>query len=891
MPVHRRAAKSVNLKILAKVLQRILERRSWNLYPCPSVTQMPPSQLKRLKVSLREQGITGQQKSKKSKKRSNAPSAEQRIRRGAALASIRESFNPFEVKQPTRPNKFGVTSNKTIAGNNGAVVYGRPGVTKSVGEEQRRKTLLPELHRRNKAGGILDRRIGENDPSMTPDERMLERFTREKQRKKGNVFDLEEDTIEDELTHMGRSLEMNPNGVEAENFDEHTSDASDNEDQQSDEDDSRGRKRSFEDLKEQVDEGPEWKKTKAEVMKEVIAKSKLHKYERQQAKEDDDDIREELDKGLPDLMSVLLRQNVSTSAINRATEPHNTSKINPERAEIINGADRATVEKQYDSRLRQMALDKRSQPTERTKTEEEKIAEEAKRLQELEQKRLRRMRGESVSEEDEDDGQDTRSAHSAAIEIEEEADDAAVFGFTSTSDPKGTIGVEDEDDFIIDEDLVGSGSDVDSATSLAGDESESEQSDSKEVIGDEGDEDDDELISGLLSKEEQDMLRDRTRKRGDASAELKELAFTYPCPQSREELFEVFRDVSVSNIPVVIQRIRALYHPQIQAGNKEKLGDFSAALVAYLTHTGAKGSQIPLFITEIVIRHIHSLSRTFPEIIGNAFREHLRALHATNNISPGYLVVLTAIGSIYPTSDHFHQVVTPAITIMARWLGLTNPSSKEQFITGACLSALCVKYQQLSKRYIPELVRFSLLALRSTACSADVKSSHLTNLNTAMELWADKLAFIEIFTPAALDALSHLDHPNASQLLKRLRILLAQSRLSRRPLELHHHRPLPIKTSIPKFEESFNPDRHYDPDRERAEAGKLRAEYKREKKGALRELRKDANFLARQQLREKKEKDRAYEEKFRKLVAEIQGEEGHEKNEYERAKRARKRGR
>ena len=85
------------------------------------------------------------------------------------------------------------------------------------------------------------------------------------------------------------------------------------------------------------------------------------------------------------------------------------------------------------------------------------------------------------------------------------------------------------------------------------------------------------------------------------------------------------------------------------------------------------------------------------------------------------------------------------------------------------------------------------------------------------------------------------------------------------PLELHHHRPLAIKTSIPKFEESFNPDKHYDPDRERAEASKLRAEHKKERKGAVRELRKDANFIARESLREKKEKDAAYEKKYKRL--------------------------
>lgn len=130
-----------------------------------------------------------------------------------------------------------------------------------------------------------------------------------------------------------------------------------------------------------------------------------------------------------------------------------------------------------------------------------------------------------------------------------------------------------------------------------------------------------------------------------------------------------------------------------------------------------------------------------------------------------------------------------------------------------------------------------------------------------------------------------------SKTTQKLERLLKHARLARRPLELHHHRPLAIKTSIPKFEESYNPDKHYDPDRERAEASKLKAEHKRERKGAMRELRKDSNFIARENLREKKERDAAYEKKYKRLVAEIQGEEGREAKDYEREKQWRKKGR
>ena len=41
-------------------------------------------------------------------------------------------------------------------------------------------SLLPELRMKDKAGTFLDRRFGENNPNMTVEEKMLERFMLEK---------------------------------------------------------------------------------------------------------------------------------------------------------------------------------------------------------------------------------------------------------------------------------------------------------------------------------------------------------------------------------------------------------------------------------------------------------------------------------------------------------------------------------------------------------------------------------------------------------------------------------------------------------------------------------------------------------------------------------------
>ena len=72
----------------------------------------------------------------------------------------------------------------------------------------------------------MDRRFGENDPTMPPEARMLERFTRERQRaSKGASFNLEE---EEELTHYGQSLsaldDFDVTGLNLDEDDEDTGD-------------------------------------------------------------------------------------------------------------------------------------------------------------------------------------------------------------------------------------------------------------------------------------------------------------------------------------------------------------------------------------------------------------------------------------------------------------------------------------------------------------------------------------------------------------------------------------------------------------------------------------------------------------------------------------------
>ena len=805
---------------------------------------------------------------------------------------------------------------------------------------------------RKKVGGILDRRFGENDPTMTPEEKALERFVKEKQRgsKKATIFDLEDAEEDQQLTHLGQSLSFDKL-ERMDDFNDADLSPSDDDDQVNGYTDERPRKRrrlsdtdlSDEDSVEEDDVRLKRSKTKKEVMEEVIAKSKLHKYERQQAKEDDDDLRAELDKGLPDLFALM--QGNARPHQPPAVPPTQNPGMNPDRLALLNGKDRTQADKEYDERLRQMAMDQRAKPTVRTLTTEEKLQQEAQRLRELEEKRLRRMRGDT--EDDESEHKESITGVSGEDGLDQGEEDAFGLGPGLVGqDQKRHLDVEDEDEFIIEEDLIASGSDVD-----VSDDNESHAS--KDQSSDDSDER--EFVQGLLSKDDvgREGFGSSKGQNGisKANGSAGNLAYTYKCPESLEDFLSITKSVEIQDMPTAVQRIRALYHPKLAAENKVKLGKFATILVDYVSHLACEPDHPPFIVLEALIRHIHSLAKTFPEEIGSTFRTHLRSFDKERPTAPnpGDLIILTAIATIFPTSDHFHQVVTPAMLCMTRYLGQKVPKSLTDLATGTYISTLCLQYQTLSKRYVPEVVNYVLNALR-TLCP--VKPKHLPELfphhsspdslrihctsdtiekrrplsfwdvlgaphyteadnqsfkvalveteialvQNMAELWAEKSAFCEVFSiiysvllfMQNTGKLNDKTMEDCRTVANEVHERLQQSLSARRPLRLHNHRPLAIKTFIPKFEESYNPDRHYDPDRDRAELSKLKAEHKRERKGALRELRKDANFIARESLKEKKERDSAYEKKYKRLVAEIQGEEGRESKSYEREKRMRK---
>ncbi|KAI0322492.1 Nop14-like protein [Amylostereum chailletii] len=864
------------------------------------------SQLTQLKSALSTAGITKPQQSSKKRKRAQTEEKD-RTKRTEKLNEIHQKLNPFDVKVTKLKHDVGGRKLKGVTG--------RPAQSRQAGIDQRKKTLLKEFEDKGRVGGLVDRRFGENDPTMTPEERMLERFTREKQRaSKGAAFNLEE---EDELTHYGQSISK------FDDFDNSGLVLDDEDDPKGQIDGSTVQRAHFGgfDDDEEDEDHLERTKTKAEVMAEVIAKSKEHKLQRQMEREQNDNIRHELDQELDSIRSLLMQPDPLTSGL--------------ERSNGISTLPAAEKDQEYDQFIRELVFDKRARPKDRTKTEEEVVLEEKHRLEKAERARLRRMNGEDDMDSSDEERPRKRKKLQGGDDLEDDflPEDGAWSGLGH--------GLQEDD-------------------STEGEDTGVSDDENGITVGSEG--------NNLRESFDSDDEREKPVKKPSKPSGLKELPFTFPCPSSHQEFLEIIHSVHDQDVPTVIQRIRTLHHPSLGVENKYKLQALSGVLVDHILHITAPPN--PRFsLLSSLIPHIYALTKMYPIQSADHFVEKLVLMNknlkrglgqGANNPGartwPGLpeLALLRTIGVVWPTSDMNHPVVSPTRLLMGSYLGLCRVRSLSDIACGLFLCTLLLQYEELSKRFVPEAINFlvnavlhlaphdfdSAQSLSGSFPSPDFAANDLTlEVNTAKQLMVNPPKLADILTNGAVaptqskvdmldltfdllrrfaehytaleasvellsPVLSILGNVKASRLCESLEKRLLKTvdslnrtvkfaKQARRPLLLQAHKPIPIPSYIPKFESSSSSYlRAQDPDHERNEAAKLRKQVKQEKKGAIRELRKDARFLAGVEQEKQREKDRAYNASMKRVFGSIEGERAEEKAmERDKAREKRRAGR
>uniref|UniRef100_A0A667ZA99 NOP14 nucleolar protein homolog (yeast) n=1 Tax=Myripristis murdjan TaxID=586833 RepID=A0A667ZA99_9TELE len=831
-----------------------------------------------------------------------------KVRKTKTSAEIKN--NPFEVK--INRKKFDVLGRKSKHD------VGLPGVSRSKANNKRKDTLLKEYKQKSKSNKFIDRRFGEYDPKMAPEDKILQRFALERQRvhEKKDMYNLNED---EELTHYGQSL------AEIEKF----HDVVDSDD----EPEEKGllsaeltashfgggggllRKKTSGEQEEESQKA----KSRQELIEELIQKSKKEKRERQVQKEEAQELTEKLDQEWKSIQALMAHK---APKADHADKQEQKPKLD-----------------EYDMMVRELGFEMKAQPSEKLKTPEELAREETERLQKLEADRLRRMMGEVA-----EDGAPSHS-HMSADDLND--------GFILDKEDKKTLAYEDGK-WNMDE-----GSDDNEDEDEDDEEGESEEEEEEEEEGSSEEEDghsdlDSEQESEEEEKEEQEKQSGTKPKKSLTKEEMKaqqeaakaELPYTFRAPETYSDLKDLLHGHSPDNQRLIVARTQKCNHPSLAVGNKLKLQKLFGFLLEYV---GELASRSPPELTTIdkLIPELYALCQMFPDaackniqsILGDSahsMEEVLEVKGRTAFPSLDMLIYLKVTALLFPASDFRHPVTTPALLYISQALTKCPVTSLQDVTSGLVLCCLALEYVSLSKRFLPELINFlsgtlhlavpdktaigysvvlpfrpsgkysdllvlsdpesckswskktlSLSATQNLELRNDLHTDHhrLMCLSTCLDLvkrccllYKELTSFTHIFQPIGTLLSKHLPVQTYPALLQELHseILAAISSapVTRTPLVFEKKKPIPLKLLTPKIVEVLDYGKKRGSNKEEREKERLKHKYKREFKGALREIRKDTRFLARERLTETMSRDAERKRKVRELFGSLATQEG-----------------
>jgi nucleolar protein 14 len=415
------------------------------------------------------------------------------------------------------------------------------------------------------------------------------------------------------------------------------------------------------------DEEKTGKKSRNEIMKELIAKSKSHKRERQMIKEQNMDLQEEVDADLDEIRGLLVPMH--------APSTEGRMVVNADRLKMISGEIERPSEQplppkeeedDYDRAVKELAFDKRARPSNRTKTEEELALEAKKELEELEAKRVRRMKG-IVSDDDEPETTKKRKRDSRNSQADDLGDNDYTEHWQQTVEDeeempltykdgklvnnkifmKPAAGESDSEEYGSEEESdsdsgSGSGSEEESGDESSSDKESAEKTKSKvakkeydvedlggnvaldsdqgsESSGSDSDDSDDSRDSeqrmleemATDSESEAEVEKPAKKKKKIVQEASASLPFTFEFPNNYEEFMDLIKDQSTENQLTIVKRLRILYSVKLAKENKEKMNRLMVILLKHTMDLSNSGS-MDLEVIKGFTEHVIELCRQSP---------------------------------------------------------------------------------------------------------------------------------------------------------------------------------------------------------------------------------------------------------------------------------------
>uniref|UniRef100_A0A0R0F3T1 Nucleolar protein 14 n=1 Tax=Glycine max TaxID=3847 RepID=A0A0R0F3T1_SOYBN len=494
-------------------------------------------------------------------------------------------------------------------------------------------------------------------------------------------------------------------------------------------------------------------KSKKEVMEEIISKSKFYKAQKAKDKEENENLVEELDKDFTSL--------VQSEALLSLTEPNKMNALkalvnksisndqsNKDQMSATRTMDNSVQEKpdDYDKLVKQMGLEMRARPSDRTKTPEEIAQEEKEGLEQLEEERQKRMvAAEDSSDEDNEDSEKPFEQKPRSISGDDLGDSFSVNEQIMTK--KGWVDEilerrdeEDsssEDDDGEDPDNLGSSEDADEGSDEDLDEHEKDLS-----LKDWEQSDDDDIGADLEDEDDSDENIETAAEDLDESKEL-DIPYIIQAPKTFEELCSLVDKHSNDNVILIINRIRKSNPITLAAENRKKMQVFYGVLLQYFAVLANK-EPLNVELLNMLVKPLIEMSKEIPyfaaicarrriEATRKQFIESIKQSESSSWSSSKTLCLLRLWSMIFPCSDFRHPVMTPVILLMCEYLMRCPIVSGRDIAIGSFLCSMLLS----SRKFCPEAIIFLRTSLLAATESKHV-SDEDSQLYHLMELKAIK---------------------------------------------------------------------------------------------------------------------------------------------------------
>jgi nucleolar protein 14 len=223
-----------------------------------------------------------------------------------------------------------------------------------------------------------------------------------------------------------------------------------------------------------------------------------------------------------------------------------------------------------------------------------------------------------------------------------------------------------------------------------------------------------------------------------------EIPYVFEAPTTLEGLHELITKYASNgrDASTIIQRIHTSNSVRLNHRNGEKMQNYYDVLLRRfiavgdaIFESGDGGDDLGRYEQlNSIVKVLYAMAQDSPESTGAVWGRRVGILHNAHGKrlrdsefvreeedgddfwtawpSTGTLLLLRALGHVYPVTDRRHHVVTPAILLLAEMVAHTPVCSNYDVMMGVLCSGLLLEYSKAAKRVVPEALGFLASAIR-----------------------------------------------------------------------------------------------------------------------------------------------------------------------------------